>query len=482
MNTNKALKKCDSIFNPFIFKICILVMTLLTSVPFIHMYLGKYVKIFLLYGILSLIYLVFRKGIRTVFKDKPGVLLIAFCVCYGVTVLLNRSSNFSENASALVYMSVFFCLFFIFTLPLEETAIRKEYKVLSCIIIIFTFIFALINFFMFAFKIGGSYMTNDQIMYYGMYDNRLWGLYNANTNSMLCDISIVLSLGFILDSGHRIKTKVFCFANAVFEFICLLLTGSRAALYTLYVTVALIIFLWVVKKDDKKEFKKNIKGLVAGVLSAVLLFVSSYAIKYVVSYVPSICGNVMYMVSLGKNSDSSQEDSPNNKWISLEREDLTRLEEVEERPGGILTGRTDLWQAGVKAFSKSPLFGIGRENVYSYAKDYLKSDLWAKNLKVGGLHNIYLTILVSSGISGFVLMAVFALMSLFKMAKLLFKEKKCDIWFIVSLAMIVLFYVTEFVEARILNQVGIFYVIFWIYLGLTYALANRSEKTKEADK
>ena len=98
MNTNKALKKCDSIFNPFIFKICILVMTLLTSVPFIHMYLGKYVKIFLLYGILSVIYLVFRKGIRTVFKDKPGVLLIAFCVCYGVTVLLNRSSNFSENA------------------------------------------------------------------------------------------------------------------------------------------------------------------------------------------------------------------------------------------------------------------------------------------------------------------------------------------------------------------------------------------------
>ena len=118
MNTNKALKKCDSIFNPFIFKICILVMTLLTSVPFIHMYLGKYVKIFLLYGILSVIYLVFRKGIRTVFKDKPGVLLIAFCVCYGVTVLLNRSSNFSENASALLYMSVFFCLFFIFTLCL----------------------------------------------------------------------------------------------------------------------------------------------------------------------------------------------------------------------------------------------------------------------------------------------------------------------------------------------------------------------------
>ena len=38
--------------------------------------------------------------------------------------------------------------------------------------------------------------------------------------------------------------------------------------------------------------------------------------------------------------------------------------------------------------------------------------------------------------------------------------------------MIILFYITEFVEARILYQVGVFYVIFWIYLGLAYALAS----------
>lgn len=490
MKTNEVLKKCDSIFNPFIFKICMLVMTLLTSVPFIHMYIGKYVKVFLAYGVLSVVYLVFRKGFRTVFKDKLGLLLIAFCASYGVTVLLNRSSNFADNVNALVYMAAFFLMFFIFTARLEEADIYKEYRVLSAIIIVFTLIFAVINFSMFAFGVGGSCRVNGQIMYYGMYDNRLWGLYNANTNSMLCDISIILSLGFILNKGYKKKIKVFCIINSLFQYICLLLTGSRASLYGLYAIFAVIVYLAVIKNDNKKEIKKYVKGTAVTALSVLSVFVSTYAIKYVVSFVPATLENIRIVFSSGYflsdnssfDDNSSNDDSSNKNKLTLKPYDFTRLEEVEDRPGGILTGRMDLWKAGIAAFKKAPLFGIGRENIYDYVKEELPGELWSESLKMGGLHNIYLTILVSSGIVGFLLMAAFAAISFVRIARLLFTNIKLNAWYIISITMIFLFYVTELVEARILYQVGVFYVIFWIYLGLTYALASSAKKQKEADK
>lgn len=500
MKTDKILKKCDLIFNPFIFKICMLIITLLTAVPFIHMYIGKYVKIFLAYGVLSVIYLTFRKGIRTVFKDKLGVLLIAFSACYGVTILLNYSSNFVDNASALVYMVVFFFLFFIFTSKLDETDVYKEIEILSAVIMAVTFIFAVINFSMFALQTGGSYSANGQLMYYGMQDNRLWGLYNANTNSMLCDISIILSLGFILNKGYKKSVKALCIINSVFQYICLLLTGSRASLYGLYAIFAVISYLAVIKSDAKNNINKYIKGTAVAALSVLTLFVSAYAIKYVLSYVPSIVEDVRIVLYAGDNDPSSSASSeqassdsvssgetassgsPNKNKFTLNQYDLNRLEEVENRPGGILTGRMDLWKAGIAAFKKAPLFGIGRENIYAYVKEELPGELWSESLNRGGLHNIYLTILVSSGIVGFLLMAVFAVASFLKTAKLIFINKKLSPWYIIIITMIILFYVTELVEARILYQVGIFYVIFWIYLGLIYALATSSKKQKEADK
>lgn len=464
MKTNEVLKKCDVIFNPFIFKICMLVMTLFTAIPFVHIYIGKYVKVFLAYGILSVIYLVFRKGIRSVFKDKLGLLLLAFCASYAITVILNRSSHFFENANALIYMAVFFFLFFIFTSK-KDTDVLKEYEVLSGIVLVITFVFAIVNFFMFAFKIGGSYPVNGQPMYYGMYDNRLWGIYNANTNSMLCDISILLSMGFILNKGYKKRIRVLCIINAALQYICLILTGSRASLYGLYMIVALIIFLTAVKCDYKSKAKQYLKSLSAAALSLVVLVCANYFVRLTVPYLPAVCSSIKLIFL---------PDEEENDFV-FEKYDLTRMEEVEEREGGLFNGRMDLWKAGFKTFKQSPVFGIGRENIYDFGKSELEGGKWSESLKIGGLHNIYITVLVSSGIIGFLLMATFAALSLLKMARGLFLKGQRNAWYIISFTMIILFYITEFVEARILYQVGIFYVIFWIYIGLNYALASSAD-------
>ena len=154
------------------------------------------------------------------------------------------------------------------------------------------------------------------------------------------------------------------------------------------------------------------------------------------------------------------------------RYDLTRIEKTEDRNEGFFNGRSDLWQAGLKAFVKAPIFGIGRENIYEKATENLHESRWAVNMRVGGLHNIYVTILVSSGIVGFLLMAIVAIGSAISIIKCLVKASSMSIFMPCAAVITLYFYITEFVEARILYQVTIFNVLFWLILGFAYVYSR----------
>ena len=106
---------------------------------------------------------------------------------------------------------------------------------------------------------------------------------------------------------------------------------------------------------------------------------------------------------------------------------------------------------------------------------------WSESLKIGGPHNIYVCILVSSGALGFCLMMGFFIYTFVKSGLTLLKKiTVADMWLFISFLLTGVFYVTEFVEARILYQVGIFNVLFWIYCGYMYAFAKLTTEEKRA--
>jgi hypothetical protein len=157
--------------------------------------------------------------------------------------------------------------------------------------------------------------------------------------------------------------------------------------------------------------------------------------------------------------------------------DFTRKEEEEERPGGILTGRDELWQAGFRGFLDHPIWGTGREGIYDVCAPYLHDETWQGSLSNGGLHNIFLTILVSSGITGSLIMmafllylTVFVVKSQLKRGTLL-KNPIAS----VSLIIILMMGANELLEARILYRVGIFYPVFWLYLGYLVSCCRMEE-------
>ena len=119
----------------------------------------------------------------------------------------------------------------------------------------------------YVFSISGEYMTSSGVTYYGMYDNRLWGLYNANTGSMLNCISIVLSAGFMLRYRGKISNYVLNGINILIQLTCLVLTGSRAAFYALIGILVVGTCFLNLRMYLRKYEKISLKCVLTGVMA-----------------------------------------------------------------------------------------------------------------------------------------------------------------------------------------------------------------------
>lgn len=469
--------KLEKIFSPLYFKIAIVIATLLTSVPFLHTYLGPYVKVVLIYGIITAIAVLIRNGFKFIFKNKLNIVLILFCVSYAITILLNIHSNLSAHINSLVYMAAFFFYFVMLPQLDGKDKLCREFKLISKIIIIITFVFSFVSFLTYVFLISAKYISLAGISYIGMNEHRLWGIYNANTGATLNALSIFLSVPLISRKTNVGRGfRIFCIINDILQFLCLVLTGSRAPFYALVLAGAVLAAILAYKSGAKSKLYACGKSALSCFLIVVVLLSGSKISKYFLSYVPMLAENSDISERITAALEASVPDSFEPAEIEYPdadgRYDLTRIEKIENRNEGFFNGRSDLWQAGLKAFAKSPIFGVGRENIYERAAENLHENRWAVNMRMGGLHNIYITILVSSGIIGFLLMAIVAIGSAISIIKCLIKSSSMSPFMPCASVIILYFYITEFVEARILYQVSIFNVLFWLILGFAYVYSR----------
>ncbi len=462
-------KVIDGCLSATVFKILIVIITMAISVPFVHMAVGSYVKLVLIYGFAVICWGIVRKNYRDFVKDKLNLLLAAFAVSYLITILINYKLNFFENIKDLAYMAVFFALLYVRSEGKELKSLIKEMKVVSGVVISCTFVLSLASFAMYILLIEGHYMTENGFMYYGMYENRLWGVYNANTGSTLNGISILLSLGFICADKKKVIAVILNSVNILLQFCCLILTGSRAALYTVTLLVSILVFIYTVRLILNKKGRAGIGGAAVSACAAlvtvsVCVGCSSLA-KYGLSYLPGAASDLRAEI-FGESEDQIQEEEG--------RYNLDRMEEIEERDGGFFNGRTDIWEACIKSLRGNVLFGVSRENVVEEAGVYLRGSHWLDNLKIGGPHSIYVCILISSGLIGLIIMMEFAVFSLRRGIKAVARNiKTVNIWMITALLITVFFFITEIVEARIMYQVNVFYALFWIYCGYMNAIPRK---------
>lgn len=437
----------NRIINVNIFRILMVLTLFIMLVPTIHYNYAEYIKYVLAYGILCVILSLFSKKWFVVFQRKENLLLALFCFSYLITIFLNRNNCFSDNIKQLVYMCVFFTLFVFFVPTEERDSVLKNMKQLSIMLLGLSFVFSVIAIVLFLIGYsstvsiveGQSYGLSINTTYsVGFVDGRLHGLLNPNATAMISLISICVSLfllNYISDYVEDKKNSVVrigLYFNILIQIVCLLLTKSRGEIFGLIAISFLAVLIYFVKGNRGKK---------------------CYVSKYILL--------VILVITI------------------LATATLSRL-----RGSDISTGRLLIWKMGYEIFKWSPWIGMTREGMVRPVYDaiYAYSLTYNDGVIQSGLHNIYLTILVSSGIIGFILIASAILFVLYKSVFVLIKEDQIDYPLFFSLLFVVLFLIVELVESRILYQVNLFNVVFWIYFGYLSYFSNIEYKKLKIGK
>ena len=176
---------------------------------------------------------------------------------------------------------------------------------------------------------------------------------------------------------------------------------------------------------------------------------------------------------ISSNSEVIVSESDNPETIELEDE-ITFEHENEN----IDSGRFTLWSQALTIFSHYPIEGIGKGNILKYSYYFFEEGMHFANLYSGDfaslfatfttdIHNAYITILVCSGILGFLLFMIFAFRNGITITSYLIKAKKSldNTIFPCLFSFVVAYLGYACFEKAILYDISFMVIMFWFILG-----------------
>lgn len=318
---------------------------------FRHWFSGVALLIVLL-GILYVVIQLFKNELQITYNEKWIIVLIPMLfVSYLVSAMVN---GWNENQLAFLGGE----LNFLFFTPLYLIVSRVESS--AELLIKGTIISGITVFFQFVYQI----LILDDVRVTGAYGHLFIG-----------PVSVLIA--FISISSYKyLREEKLWRMLIIFSVIGSLITAAYSTSGTAYVLILLLSFI-----SPFIIFEYEIKKVIFLALAGVIIL-SSY----------SYSSNVKYGFNRITNSLI--------EYSSLEN----RV--VENRSVGTAGERIELWLAGVRIFKDNIFFGVGRNNFILHAKQLVEDGYIAQSIfrNASHPHNIYVEILVSKGLFGFIIL------------------------------------------------------------------------------
>lgn len=457
----------DSIFNVFYYKVALMFFLIPTLLVYCVSYNYKLLFVMLGWGALICAY---DFIIRRRFVHARGMLwLIAFMVCFALSVVLNFKTGFNLNLSNWAYTAI--ALLVLYPDSFDKTKERnlKELSVLNNIFLGMTTVFSTISLGMYAVLYHKSLEFGDQKYVVGWSQNRLFGIY-ANTGYMITAIALaiaVIQVAVYKSSGKKMKPlyKAFLIITSVLNFFSMCLENAKGAFISLAAFVAFATFFYcgrVLVKKGWNVVKANVLSVVAAGLAAVVLIGAIYITRPVLSYIPGIYKSLTETVT----PDNPDEEKKEN----MDKVDIDR--DIPESYG-FFTGRTVIWKFGLQEFMEKPIFGHGPNS----HRDVFIVDNYLRHF-----HNVIVQTLVSVGTVGSVFIFGFFLIVFLFILKHLFKQQKeGSPYYAVAVALFAflgMLLVNSMAEVTILFITRFAMFMFWMYLGYIQTFFDDDKKGK----
>ena len=131
-------------------------------------------------------------------KSKNFFLLVAFCVSYMLSLLVNIRYGWYTNFRTLIWCAFLFFLVYCYKTDGQVQKNEKQFQILAVYYVLMN---AALSIFSFYFMMTGYsqiyYQEVGPIYYIGFHWGRLYGAYwDANIGAVMCCVGILLSVGF----------------------------------------------------------------------------------------------------------------------------------------------------------------------------------------------------------------------------------------------------------------------------------------------
>lgn len=428
-----------------------------------------------IWGVFLMIYN--ERRYHTILKTRYGAWLVAFLLSSTITCIIHLADSFLYNAyNVIMLLHVALCFFVFYGVHTEKRLnFRRELYSVSRFIVYITTVLGVMGLAFLMAKISFEVLWFKFIIF----DNRFDGMF-ANPNQLgfvnVCAIfccHMLLKKDFIAISGRERVSRIWIGSCVAINAISLILCDSNGALM-LMICYAIFFLIYKMFGSERKlkvrqVLTKSAACLVLGAFIVAALF-----------FVRNVTQAGFVQIMKSSEPVRIAEDVPD---IIVGEEAVVTFEHENTN---IDSGRFKLWQQAAKMFMQNPIMGIGKGNVYEYGNRMFEDGIrFSKGYGIlapimTDFHNGYITIIICSGIIGFLFFSIFGL-RLFKHVTVHvfrsdgLKESVLPCMY----AFLCAYLVYSFIEVGLLYNINFMVAFFWLILGYTACFLVRFEPHRE---
>lgn len=380
MNKTKKFVKENYIV---LFKIFVIWQTLLqwTLAPILPRW-GTIGNVMIVLGAVGVWYLNYKKN-KCLMKFGMKIWPCLFLGAVFLSVVFNYKMNFIDNMETYVFLLIEM-LVLMPTYTENKEKLTKDLELFSNSIALLLFICSGIGFALYLFNIH---------LY--LYSNRYCGIFsNPNQSSVMAFWAIVASLiALTFCKEKRNKGKIiFHVTNLILNFFMFTLSNSNTGKVMMAIGTGVGVFVLVYWKKWKTLLPKRILlAMICGCISSGVMLTTYNITQNTLAYVP---GSFEMIGEKLQVLEENIEEGKNEGIQEIEKKNFDRS----NQEGGINNNRFEIWREGMEIFKHSMLIGCGPRNLSDSINKYIENP--RSEIEAGGLHNMYLELLVTCGIVG----------------------------------------------------------------------------------
>jgi O-antigen ligase len=392
----------------------------------------------LIYVGLSLIgVLLSAYGLLRKYKDilqKRNILFLMFFVVIALSSIWNYRYDFFGNIKVIMILFTQFILFYSVSLFLTKEQFRGCLKRLFLVISLPWILASAASLVLYLLNIKYLiHYIDDRTIRQGFVHGRLFGLFSDPNFAAFTSLLIGFGLVYILMDVKKQIFRCFIYASILINMLYMIMSNSR----TVLIAAVAAIIIFVLLHTKRKEGHLTKKRIISKTLLTILVMLA------------------VYFASLGIMTLSGCLINPNRSTDELVRDDMDL--------DNISNNRFTIWENYLNLFMNKPLLGTSPRGTFPYAEEIDPDGfLFETQYEV---HNGYLSLLVTTGIIGFIVMVLLFIRHIIPIKKLIQSNHSLNSENILCITYLVMILIFTFFFTNIFFTNNIETMLFWLCLG-----------------